>query len=251
MTDTEARPDDSLEPAPPIPNTNPLVTAINIIASPGEAFRTLQVHPTSWFPLLLSVVGTLLVYGWYFHMVDYAWYIDDTVARMGNFTAEQQDRMRDAMSQQGKSMIQITGSLGGAIGILFVYALQAGYLTLVSALSGTGYKFKYWFSLICWTSLPYLLVLLVMAVNILLSPNGQLSIYAANSLSLASLGFSGGNNSMLNNVLNGMNLPMFWSIALSVFGYQQWVGSGYLKAGLVVLAPYAVIFGILAYFAFR
>ncbi|MEX2130083.1 MAG: hypothetical protein WD772_01245, partial [Pseudohongiellaceae bacterium] len=127
--------------------------------------------------------------------------------------------------------------------------LQAGYLTLVSALSGDAYRFRHWFSLISWTGLPYLLVVLVMAVNILMSPNGQLSLFDANSLSLASLGFSAGDNFMLQATLESMTLPMFWSMALTVVGYQQWLQSSWLRASLTVLAPYIVIFCSLAYFA--
>jgi uncharacterized membrane protein len=251
MTDTDETVQQTDMTAESTSGTGNLEIAVNIFASPSEAFRVLQIRPTVLFPLLVTMLATVLVYMWYFSMVDYAWYVDDTVARMGgNMTEQQQEGMRNAMSGQSQTFMTVSGTLGGAIAIVFIYALQAGYLTLVSALTGQAYRFKSWFSLVCWTSLPYLLVVLVMAVNIVLSPNGQLSLYDANSLSLASLGFSASNNFMLENVLNSLNLPMFWSMALTVMGYQQWLQSGYLKATLVVLAPYLVIFGILAYFAF-
>ena len=239
----------SPEALPAAPVAGPLTTAINIFAAPTEAFDALHIRPSIAFPLLLSIIGTMAIYFWYFQVVDYDWYVDDIISRMGNASAAQQEQIRDAMNLQSQTVMTVTSTIGGAISLLVIYALQAGYLALVSALEGTGVRFRQWFSLVSWTSLPYLLVLLVMAVNIILNPNGQLSIYEANSLSLASLGFSGGDSLILSGILDGINLPMFWSVALTAMGYHRWLNCSWTKSLAVVLAPYAVILGALAYFA--
>ncbi|MFM1895433.1 MAG: hypothetical protein RLZZ385_507 [Pseudomonadota bacterium] len=250
MTDTESLKDaGSPTDSPDAPPANPLAIAINVFAAPSEAFAALQRKPTVLFPLLITIIATVLIYAWYFQTVDYDWYVDDIISRMGNANAEQQEQIRTAMTQQSQTVMTVTSTIGGAISILLVYTLQAGYLALVSALGGDGIRFRQWFSLISWTSLPYLLVVLVMAVNIIMSPNGQLSIYEANSLSLSSLGISGGDSMIMRGILDGTNLPMFWSVALTVMGYHQWLKCSWTKGIAVVLAPYAVILGALAYFA--
>lgn len=247
MSDTEgSNPAGATPPAA----VNPLTIAINIFASPGDALRDLRDRPTILFPLLVTIISTAVVYAWYFQFVDYAWYVDDIISRMGNLQDAQQDQIREALNAQSRNVMTVTSTLGGMIGVVFILALPAGYLSLVSALSGDRYRFRHWFSLVSWTGLPYLLVVLVMAVNILMSPNGQLSIYDANSLSLASLGFSAEGNTVLQATLEALNLPMFWSIGLTILGYHQWVGSSWLRAAVTVLAPYMVIFCTLAYFAF-
>ena len=189
------------------------------------------------------------VYYWYFSIVDLAWYIDDTLARMGELSDSQLEQIRGFYSSDPRSSTATRGILLGSLPLLVVYVLQAGYLALASSLNGDGYHFKNWFSLICWANLPYLLVVLVMAVNILLSPNGQISILDANSLSLSSLGMEARGNTLLQSLMDTLNLPMFWSIALVVMGYKQWVKSSIFKALGIVLAPYALIFGVWTYFA--
>jgi len=229
--------------------SNVLSITINVFTSPQEAFKTLNSKPSFLFPLVLIMVSTMIVYYWYFSIVDNAWYIDDTLSRMGDLSDEQLEAIRGFYSSGSQSSTAIQGTLLGSLPLLVVYVLQAGYLALASSLNGDGYRFKNWFSLICWTSLPSLLVVLVMAVNILLSPNGQISILDANSLSLSSLGMEARGNTLLQSLMDTLNLPMFWSIALVVMAYKQWVKSSIVKALWIVLTPYALIFGIWTYFA--
>ena len=99
-----------------------------------------------------------------------------------------------------------------------------------------------------WTNLPYLLVTLSMAVNILLHPNGQLSITALNGLSLHNLGMQSANAS-LNQVLSNVNLAQLWSLALLVMAYRQWLAVSTLRAMTVVLTPYLLIVGSWTYFS--
>ena len=152
------------------------------------------------------------------------------------------------MESISQSNMTLIGLFGSAFSLLVVYTLQSGYLSLVSALSGDSYRFSHWFSLICWTNLPYLLVVISMVVNIVLNPNGQLSVYDLNALSLSNLGAQSSNVS-IEQILSSLNLTMFWSLALVVLAYRQWLQSGLIKAIVVVTAPYLLIFGVWTYFA--
>jgi hypothetical protein len=246
MTDTDTDPipqsDSQVE------NANLIETAINILTSPREAFITLNAHPTKLFPVAVVLLSVMAATGWYFAILDYPWYIDDTLGQIGNLSEEQLEGAREAMQSISQRNMTLLGIFGSAFSILAVYTLQASYLSLVSALAGDTYKFSHWFSLISWTNLPYLLVVISMLVNISLNPNGQLSAYDLNALSLSNLGMQSANAS-LNQMFSSLNLTMFWSLILVIIAYKQWLQSSLVKAVVVVMAPYLLIFGVWSYFA--
>jgi len=222
-------------------------TAINIFVSPSEAFTELQQRPSKLFPLALILLCNAAVMFWYFNIVDFEWFIDDTLAG-ANIDAGDMEAAREQMASMSQSTFKIFGILGSVFGILFISVLQAGYLSLTSALSGSGQKFGNWFSLVLWTGLPFLLSIIGIAVNILLSPNGQLSTYDLDPLTLANLGMQSSNGSVTS-IFNTISLPMIWGIALTLMGYRQWLDCSLIKAATVVLAPYLLILSVWAYFA--
>ena len=198
---------------------------------------------------------------WYFTIVDFDWYIDDTLAVVNlddeptviGFFADGEEGQLETAREQMASMSQTTfkmfGIFSGVIGILVIYVLQSSYFSLISAISGSGQKFGDWFSLVLWTGLPYMLSVVGMAATIAVSPNGQLGAYDLDPLTLANLGMQSGNSS-LTAIFNGISLPMLWGIGLTVMGYRQWLDCSLMKAMTVVLAPYLLLMGVWAYFAF-
>jgi hypothetical protein len=240
--------DSSSEQAPKTEPASYLSTAINILTSPSEAFNELIQRPSKLFPLGLIIISTALVMFWYFSIVDFDWFIDDSLAG-ANLTEEELEASRELMGSMSQNTFKMAGVIGGAASILFIYLIQSGYLSMVSALNGDRFKFGHWFSLVLWAGLPSLLSVVGMAVNIVLSPNGQLSTYDLNPLTLANLGMQSDIGS-LTTVMNSLDLTMIWTVTLIVMAYKQWLGASTGKAMAVVLTPYLLIFGILAYFAF-
>lgn len=222
-------------------------TATNILLSPSEAFTELQQRPSKLFPLALIVLSTMAVNFWYFSIVDFSWFIDATLAD-SNLDGEQLEAARENMASMSQTTFKMFGVLGGAVGILVIYVLQSGYLSLISAITGSGQKFSNWFSLVLWTGLPYMLSVVGIIATIALSPNGQLSAYDLDPLTLANLGMQSSNGSVTT-IFNSISLPILWGIALTVMGYRQWLDCSLMKAMTVVLAPYLLILGVWAYFA--
>ena len=221
-------------------------TAVNILTAPAEAFKALDANPTKLVPLLTVLLSTLLVMFWYFTIVDFGWYIDDSLSRFSNMSEEQLTTMQERMESMSQTTFKMFGIAGSSVSILLISVLQAGYLSMASALNGDKYRFSHWFSLVCWTSLPALLGVLGMVVTILLSPNGQISALDLNPLTLANLGMRSSSASV-QTLLGSLNLTMFWGATLIVMAYRQWLHSGWVKALSIVLAPYALIFGIWSY----
>jgi hypothetical protein len=225
-----------------------LETATNIFAAPSEAFSELNARPTKLFPLLLIMLCVMAANAWYFTILDYDWFIDDMLTQVGSLSEEELESAREAMASLSQRNMMFLRVFGGAFGLLAIFVLQAGYLSLASALKGDKYRFSHWFSLICWTSLPYLLSVLTMVVNIVLNSNGQLSSFELNALTLSNLGIQPDNDSM-RQLFNTIDLTMLWSMVLVVMAYNQWLDSGWMKAMAVVLAPYLLIIGVWTYFA--
>lgn len=224
-----------------------ITVALNLLTAPREAFAAIKQYPAKLFPLLLVLASNGLILFWYFNIVDYDWYIDDVLAGT-SLEGQQLEDARENMASMSQSTMAAFGILGSFVGLTAIYLIQAAYLSLVAALRGESLKFSHWFSLVCWAGLPFLLSVVGMAVTILLSPNGQLSAYDLDPLSLRNLGLRTDNDS-LQSLFNSISLPMIWSAALVLTAYQQWLDAGWLRSAVVVLAPYGLIFGIWAYFA--
>ncbi len=223
-------------------------TAINILASPGEAFAEIQQRPTKLFPLTLVLLSTAAAMVWYFSIIDFAWYVDDVLASQ-NMDGDQLEEAREAMLAMSQNVFMLFGVIGGTLGTVVYYVLQSGYLAIISALTGDGQKFSRWFSLVCWTALPQLLAIAGMLVTIALSPNGQLSPFDMNPLTLNSLGMESSNDSV-NTLFASVNLTMLWSIGLLIMGYRQWLGSSLGKAIVVIASPYLLALSIWAFVVF-
>ena len=223
-------------------------TAINILASPSEAFADIQQRPTKLFPLALVLLSTAASLVWYFTIIDFAWYVDDVLATQ-NMDEDQLEDAREAMLAMSQNTFMLFGVLGGTLGTIVYYVLQSGYLAIISALTGDGQKFSRWFSLVCWTAIPQLLAIAGMFVTIALSPNGQLSPFDMNPLTLNSLGMESGNDSV-NTLFASINLTMLWSIGLLIMGYRQWQGSSLGKAIVVIASPYLLVLSIWAFVVF-
>ena len=224
-------------------------TAINIFVAPAEAFTELDQRPSKLFPLALIMISTIAAMFWYFSIVDFDWFIDDAISGSGReLTEAQLESARAAMESISQTTFKMFGVLGSGFGLLVVWVLQAGYLSMASALNGDRYKFTNWFSLVLWTSLPSLLSVIGIVVTISLSPNGQLSAYDLDPLTLANLGMQSSNGAV-QTLMTSLNLTMIWSVTLIVMAYKQCLESSLVKALAIVLAPYLLILGVWAYFA--
>lgn len=227
---------------------NPITLAVNVLTAPSEAFEVIKEKPSSLFPLAIVVLSTLLVTGWYFSVLDYDWYIDDTLNQFTDLSDDQLAEAREGMESLSQSNMAVISLLSGGLGIFAIYLVQAGYLSLVSALKDDEIRFKQWWSLVAWTNFPALFSALSMAVNSFLNSNGQLGFLNLNGLTLFSLGMQT-DNSSLNRVFATINLPMIWNVVLLTMAYRQWLTTSVIKSVAVVFTPYLLIFGVWTYFA--
>lgn len=229
------------------PPASKISVLINIFASPDEALQELKLHPSILFPLLIIIAGNGLVLAWYFSIVDFDRYIDDVLST-ANIPEENLEDARENFESMSRNSMMGFSLVGSVVGLTAIFLVQAVYLSLVAALRGDRFKFRHWFSLVCWSSTPILLSIVGMAVTILLSPNGQLSSFDLDPLTLRNLGMATDNDT-LQSLYNSVSLVMVWSVAIILLGYRQWLECSWLKASLTVLAPYLTIVGVWAFLA--
>ncbi|MCB1670355.1 MAG: YIP1 family protein [Gammaproteobacteria bacterium] len=225
-----------------------LTLAIDLISTPSLAFASIRSYPSFALPLFAVLLSSMAVTGWYFSILDFSWYIDDTLARVPDLQGSELEEARQGMQALSQRGMAVLGMLGSPLAMLVIYLLQSTYLSLVTALGGFDLRFRQWFSLVAWAGLPNLFLSLAMAATILLNPDGQLSNFDLNPLSFYSIGMQTSNPS-LNQVLAAVNLVQLWSLCLLTAACRSWLAITLPRAVTVVFAPYLLIFGVWTYFA--
>jgi len=222
---------------------------VDILTSPGEAFQALKERPTFLVPLLAVILSNVALIFWYYSQVDYVWLIETTIA--------QQDLPDDVREQivenAADASPMVTGSLAAAaasVMVLLMLALMAAYLVIVSFVTNDGYRFKHWFSLVSWSSIPIVVAMLASTVNLAVSESAHLPQQELNPLSFANLlalDVSGGG--LLAGVLQAVDLTSVWALGLMVIGYRTWTGKSLGSSFLTVAAPLLVIVAVSILFA--
>ncbi len=231
-------------------HTSGFRTVLNILLEPATALAGLQERPTWLFPLLLVAGGYALAILWYFSILDIPWFMESLLYQGGaEPTQEQIDAFREQTEDVSPRVFIISGVLGASLGLILIWVLQAGYLSLVSALTGDGFRFKNWFCLATWTSIPSLLSVVGMAITLALNPNGQIGQMELDPLQLGNLGLQFG-NSGVDTMVGSISLTYLWTLGLLVYGYRQWLQGPWLKSAIIVLLPQMILLGgMIALFA--
>lgn len=223
-------------------STNAAAISLQMFYEPGKAFAAIREKSHSWLPLLAIMAGSAAMLYWYFQTVDFAWMVDQAAAGTPDMTAEQREAMHKVMSPT----LMTWSALGGVLlGTPIAYALYALYYLLAGKFIGSDISYGKWFALTAWTSLPRLLVLPLMALQIMTS-GGRV---AMEDLSMVSLNFL-----LLHlpaahpwaGFFNSLDLPLLWSVVLTVIGLRVWTGRSLATCITISVLPVAIIFGLWA-----
>jgi len=216
---------------------------VSIFTEPGKAMEAVLERSMILLPLFLMVVGNAALLAWYYSSVDFPWLQEHLLAAM---EPEQRAAARGFMNQ---GMLIGSSVVGVVIGVPVVLLLTAVYYLLAAKVVGNELSFGKWFAFATWTSVPSLLQLPVMAAQILMSSNGQLTPEALNALSLNQLLFGFPTESPWAALLGAFNLTMLWTYVVAVIGMQRWTSKSMATSTVIVLLPQVVIFGLWAVFA--
>ena len=221
------------------------------LTAPRAAFQQLRERPTFWFPLTLTLAGTVAVLYWYYSFVDFAWLADHLMnsdARLRQMPEDQRERAMASMSRTG---LMVSAMVAAPVIIVVIRLIEAAYYSLAGKIVNVQYSFRQWFALSWWTSLPHVLGIVTMAAFLLLSDSNQIGSEELQVLSLNELFFHRGLGEPGVALLSSLTLLHPWAWALSVLGVQTWSGRSLAFSALFALAPTVAIYGIWALFAFR
>ena len=218
-------------------------TVLDILLEPATAFAGLRERPSWLLPVLLVAGGTALVTLWYFSILDIAWFLENLLFEGGaEPTPEQINEFREGTENLSPMAFMIAGFFGAIFGIILIWILQAGYLTLVSALTGDGFRFSNWFCLATWSSIPSLLTAIGIAITLALNQNGQIGQTELDPLQLGNLGLQLG-DSGLDYAIGQISLTQLWTMGLLVYGYRLWLKGSWLRSALTALLPQLLLIG--------
>ncbi len=227
-------------------DTSLLATAVNVFASPGEAFPVIRDKPRPVFPLFVVIIGVVIASLLYLSSVDLAWFLEGQIrASGGGAQLSDPEIVRAAeTAASNPGFLMTISAVSTGIVLTGVFLIMSLYLWGASSIGKHGIRFIQAFALVCWTALPVLLGSIASVVNLLLNDATFMPQYLANPLSFASLlGIepTPGDSGELS--LLSLDLTTFWSIGLLTMGYRVWSGTSLGIALAIVLAPYAILFG--------
>lgn len=215
---------------------------VNIFTAPQAAFAAIKERPSPWLPLLLILAGTFAVQYVYMQAVDLPWLLDQQMQVNPNLTDAQRSEAIDQTVRLGPSTLGAIQGTAGCVVILVIYALVALYYTGVSFASNDGVKYKQWFALIAWCSLPGVLGLIAALANLSFNDARFMPQDQVNPLSFGSLfAIDSQGATVAERILLTLDVTFLWANVLQILGYQAFTNSSIVKAAAVVLAPLGVI----------
>jgi hypothetical protein len=223
----------------PTPSTSLMTALTAMFYEPTRAFSMLEARPRAWFPLLVTILASCALMLYYSSVVDFPWMMEQMMSAVKGVSAE--DMQKHAMSKGMFTGMSIASVI--VVSPLFV-ALTGAYLMLMAKLLTKDFSFGKGFALSAWSSVPNLLAVLAGMVMLMLSSNGRVTAQQLNPLSLNQLFFQYAPGHPMATLLDSLSVPVFWSMALSVIGFQVWAKVSRATAMKVVLIPYLTIFGL-------
>lgn len=234
--------------------TAPVVTGysvfnamVDIIAAPGKALYEVRHHVSwLWWPLALTLLTTIAVFVYYYTWVDFDWMVDELIRTTVAPGADpaQAEQMRSFMSpgtQIGMTVIGIT------LVTFVIYAIQSAYLHLVNKVAGDPeIRYGQWFAFSAWTGFIGIFNALAILVVILMAETNQVAPDQLAPLSLNALLIHAEPGTSWATWGQSLTLVHFWILGLMAMGFARWTGSSLAKSAAIVIAPWALVFGIWA-----
>ncbi|MEM7097692.1 MAG: YIP1 family protein [Pseudomonadota bacterium] len=222
---------------------------VDIFVAPGSALQRLHEQAPIVLPLTILVLASVALNFAYFQLVDREFLVEEIIAQAGDELSNEDERRLREFSTNDDDGTRWFPTIGAALSISLMLLLHGTYYSLVSMFSGHGIRFRQWFGLVTWCSLPMLLAVLAGFVALMIAPGYELTFDELNPLSLTSLlnmEMGRGPGQMLGR----LDVSQVWSVVLLTLGYHLWTQSSLARSLAVALIPYMLFYGSSALFIF-
>jgi hypothetical protein len=212
-----------------------------ILYEPGAVFARLKERSNAWLPLLTFLVLNALVLYWWVATADFAWQRQQQLAGTPTMTPDARAALEGFVAP---TPMLLTTQATMLFGTLAAFAVHAGYFRLAGKALKADIGFGQWFGFVSWLSVPKLLLLPLMALQIALS-DGRVTVDNLNLASLASLLHLGPSSPWLG-LAAGLDFTTLWTVVLAAIGLRAWTGCSARAAAVTAVLPYAVLYGVWA-----
>jgi hypothetical protein len=219
-----------------------------LFSSPTQAFTALKEKPAFGLPMFLTLAFVTAMTAAYYAKVDIAWLNDQVLAGVRNLTPEQQEMMAKRMT---RGMMLWSSAISAPIVLSIVMLLGAAFCVIVGNITNVRYSFSHWFAFSWWASSPQIIGSVASLLILLLSTSTQIGTSAMQPLSLNELVFHRTMSQPGYTLLSSLGLVQVVSLWLTYVGIKTWSGRSTTYCLVFTLAPYVVIYGIWALFAFH
>ena len=219
--------------------------AVNVLTSPGEAFRTIKEKPSFVLPLVLLLVIPAIAQYIYVSGVDIQWLTAQQLAAATDLTEAQIEQQSQAAAEAPRGVIAGFGALAAMLFVGILMLLQGLYFRIASAVTKSGLLYKQTFSLVCWAGLPSVLTSVASIANLLASDISLMPATEINPLAIwALLNLEPLGTGTLDQIVMNLDPLALWGLALTIIGYKIMSGKDYLTAAIIGLLPTALIVGL-------
>jgi hypothetical protein len=233
---------------------NNLGMASALLFEPRTAFAEIDARPRYWFPLLVLILTTVTIAVWYRSVVDLEWVTDRAIRSSALASRLTEAQIEEAVkrSVNSRTLGTVATALGTPIAIVLIGLLSALYFLLAGKITGVRRSFRQWFAFTWWAALPGAAMTLLAAAFVLLtSATTQIDQTELKPLSLNALFFQKAFDQPGYTLLSSIDLIQLFGLYLSVVGVHTWSGRSWLFSSVFALLPYALIYGIWAFFSLR
>jgi hypothetical protein len=211
----------------------------NVILEPSPTFARLKDKTRAWVPLAVLILLSLAISYWYIATLDFAWFREHMLAVRGTIKPEERAALDQFLTRD--RMLWSLG-IGTLVGTPVLFALTAVYYLLAGKVMGAGMGFGKWFGFAVWTSMPRLLALPLMALQIATS-GGRLTMEDSNMVSLNYLLLHLPQSSPWAGFADTLDLSSLWTMALATIGLKAWTGRSTAACTFAAVLPYVLVYG--------